>query len=173
MDIKNTLERFITLKGSKALSYEQCRLLGVKDLKKGWYNRYKNNVVDDDVWVMAVETLGRTKQAESIRKKGGVRTLQHLYLFRSESGLYKIGISQDVKKRALSIKSSSGFEVEILSVWNTGNRDSRSVERALHDYLKDFRKIGEWFEFRDESVVDIFDNFVKTSTTRAKKIIAV
>lgn len=167
----NTLERFIKLKGSKALSYEQCRLFGVKDLKKGWFNRYKFNVVDDLTWAKAVETLGRTKRATLIKEKGGIRTLQHLYLFRSSSGLYKIGISQNVKRRASNIRTASGFDIEILSVWNTGNRDAKSIESAVHEHLKDFRIIGEWFKFsEDYSVVDIFDSFVQTSTTGSRKI---
>lgn len=170
-EVNRTLEEFIAIRGSKALTYYQCELFSVKNLNKGWFNKYKNNSVDEDTWMKAIESLDNMKRTVFLNKRGGVKTRQHLYLMRNSNGLYKIGISQDVKKRASSLRGSSGLEVEILSVWNTGKRPARIIEKLAHNQYKEYVKIGEWFDIPSDDFVQTFDKFVKSVTSGSKKIV--
>lgn len=140
-----TLKEFIELKGSNALTREQMRLFGVKDLNKGWLNRFSNNTVDDDGWNYAVKSLKNSRGVIPKRKMHRQCSKQYLYLMKNQNGIYKIGVSIDVKKRAASLSSSSGMTVVPLKVWHTGDHDSLILEKMLLENFKSGKTIGEWF----------------------------
>lgn len=78
-----------------------------------------------------------------------------IYLMKNSLGLYKIGISADVKRRRREIQNSSGVPVEIINVWFSDHafRD----ESYVHRDLTANRKNGEWFQIDDEpeKIVDM------------------
>lgn len=71
---------------------------------------------------------------------------QKLYLMKNEVGLYKIGISRKPEKRKIQLANTSGLAVELVSEWET--EDARAVELFLHKHYENFRRKGEWFEFK-------------------------
>lgn len=74
---------------------------------------------------------------------------KYVYLLYSESGLYKIGISNDVEKRMNTLRTGSGYQLTCLAYYKTKDKPA-TVERALHKLFDEFRVLGEWFDFPKE-----------------------
>lgn len=77
---------------------------------------------------------------------------QKLYLMKNELGLYKIGISKHPDVRVSQIKNTSGFDVELLQVYEPLNCDAHYLEQELHKFFSNFRQKGEWFLFEDTEI---------------------
>ena len=88
----------------------------------------------------------------SPRKRGSL-----VYLVRSSlTGLFKIGITENLKRRVRSLENSQGGSIEIISAV-PGDRE---LERSLHDRFEQHRKIGEWFN-ADNSILEAFTRLEK------------
>ena len=87
-----------------------------------------------------------------------------LYVMKNTLGLYKIGISSNPESRCNQIRLNSGFDVEVVRVFDTV-KPAIKIENFLHKHFKDFRVNGEWFKFEnfsDSFIVDaikIAENF--------------
>jgi len=72
-----------------------------------------------------------------------------LYLiYNKEIKRIKIGITNDINSRLSSLKCSSGCELELIYC-SEKLKNSEYVEKKLHDFYKDSRHIGEWFNCVD------------------------
>ena len=71
----------------------------------------------------------------------------YVYFFESE-GRFKIGRSVNPYKRYSSIKTHSPFPVEFVLAF----RAPKIVEKILHEYFKDYRSHGEWFDSSSELI---------------------
>ena len=67
---------------------------------------------------------------------------QLLYVMQNELGLYKIGISADPERRKREISNASGFDVDVLEVFDTGDIPARQREQELHKHFEGTRKRG-------------------------------
>ena len=67
------------------------------------------------------------------------------------SGLYKIGKSQDVRKRLTDFGAKLPFEFHIVHIVPAGNHTA--LETVLHHNFADKRQRGEWFALEWEDVV--------------------
>lgn len=70
----------------------------------------------------------------------------YVYLIKAEgTNRLKIGYSKDPEKRLLAIQSpQSPFKLKL--VYKELVADCASFEKFLHDYYKDYRVFGEWFD---------------------------
>jgi hypothetical protein len=68
---------------------------------------------------------------------------QLLYFMASDSGLVKIGISNNPKKRAAALSSASGMRTLVIAAWRVA--DAFAAEQSLHRNFSKYRKYGEWF----------------------------
>lgn len=70
----------------------------------------------------------------------------YVYLIKAEgTNRLKIGYSKDPEKRLLAIQSpQSPFKLKL--VYKELVADCASFEKFLHDYYKEYRVFGEWFE---------------------------
>lgn len=65
-----------------------------------------------------------------------------LYLIRNDhTGLIKIGVSVDVRKRLVCLERAAGVRLHVLASIEAAS----DLERSLHDALYQTRTIGEWF----------------------------
>jgi hypothetical protein len=73
-----------------------------------------------------------------------------IYLF-TDDNLFKIGISENPNKRVKQLQTGNGSKLRIVKTFDNPSPiySERLMERRLHFLLKQFRKKGEWFEFRD------------------------
>jgi hypothetical protein len=80
-----------------------------------------------------------------------------IYLIKcTSSNLYKIGrTSNQIKHRLNTIKSSNPNAV-LVSCYRTN--DMSNKEKKLHDYFKNNRVSGEWFDLK-ESDIQYFENY--------------
>ena len=81
--------------------------------------------------------------------------MKKVYVFDMNNEFIKIGISVDVKKRASSISSSSGYAV--LRHYESAlmsDDDARAIERDLHAHFKTYRALGEFFKITFEEACD-------------------
>lgn len=74
---------------------------------------------------------------------------KYVYLIYSDSGLYKIGVSNDVEKRMATLRTASGYNITCLAYYKTKDK-ATIVERALHKLFDEFRVLGEWFDFPED-----------------------
>jgi hypothetical protein len=71
--------------------------------------------------------------------------MQHVYvMYNLETGRVKIGITGDIKNRLYSIITASGCIVVVLYV-SKSIKNAEYIEGQIHNELKDYRLIGEWF----------------------------
>lgn len=85
---------------------------------------------------------------------------KYVYLLYSESGLYKIGVSNDVEKRMNSLRTASGYPLNCLGYYKT-NTKATTVERNLHKLFDEFRVQGEWFDFpKDRFTLEKFESIL-------------
>lgn len=86
---------------------------------------------------------------------------KYVYLIYSESGLYKIGVSNDVEKRMSTLRTGSGYALTCLAYYKTKDKPT-TVERALHKLFDEFRVLGEWFDFpKDRFSIEKFESILE------------
>lgn len=83
------------------------------------------------------------------------QTIHHIYmLYCPETGLTKLGITDNPKRRIREIARDCAFEVELLAVWLVPEELARGYEAHLHGSFTYCRHHGEWFKLdrqeRDE-----------------------
>jgi hypothetical protein len=74
----------------------------------------------------------------------------YVYLIQSESGWYKIGKTSNPENRIRTFSVKLPFRVEYICLIKSNNMDE--LEMELHDYFKDQRIDGEWFELSIDDV---------------------
>lgn len=90
-----------------------------------------------------------TETFQRLAKKG------HVYLLQAQNGLYKIGKSKNVNKRALHLQTKSPVDIAIRG--HVEVKDYHDVEKKLHAKFADKRRIGEWFALTEDDVVFILN----------------
>lgn len=87
---------------------------------------------------------------------------QDLYFLRDESGAIKIGISNDVIKRAFDLSTAMKQRIDILKVINNGGKYGRVLHKQF-DHIRQKRKkkvdgYTEWFDATNE-LLDFMETF--------------
>lgn len=67
------------------------------------------------------------------------------------NGFYKVGVSQDVKKRQKQLQTGNGKEIKILYSSNECI-NAFEVENLIHKKYKLYQTIGEWFKCNFETI---------------------
>ena len=82
---------------------------------------------------------------------------QSVYIFKNElTGLVKVGVSDNPEKRMKTLSNQSGCPLQM--VYNTPKcKNAYDVERSVHSALKQYRKVGEWFDVSENEVFDILE----------------
>ena len=75
---------------------------------------------------------------------------QKVYLMRNDFDLYKIGISNNPKKRAADIANNAGVPTTLIKSWESFN--APVTEKRLHEKFKGSRKKGEWFSLTKQEL---------------------
>lgn len=78
---------------------------------------------------------------------------QYVYVMRSDSGLVKVGISNNTEKRRQSLSAAVGCKVEIVEIFGPFY-GARRLERSVHEALTATRSYGEWFACSELQAVD-------------------
>lgn len=87
-------------------------------------------------------------------------------------GIYKIGITKDVKKRLEQFNNAAPIGIKVITCIES--QDSPLIEPYLHDYFKDFNSNLEWYRLSDDQLEELTTylkvyeqieqgNFVKTN----------
>jgi len=151
-------------KGEKPKAYlspKEAEAFGI-DMKAGWPKRYADLEIPTELsnkffkrLMKSPYTAPRTKTraTAAILKESNVNG-QHVYLMKNSFGLYKIGIAKDPFKRRSSLSTTSGIEVELVAFWKVDEK-AYDVEQSLHREFKQYRKMGEWFEFNSYCITEI------------------
>ena len=77
---------------------------------------------------------------------------QKVYIIKA-GNFYKIGISNDVKKRLRSIQTANAQKCTIIATLECQNAQAKELE--IHRYLSEFRANGEWFMLNDRKLNEI------------------
>ena len=107
-----------------------------------------------------ISKLCETYEANSypLREVCSIRN-SHVYLFRnSQTGLCKIGISQNPLRRLSQLQNSSGVKLQSLIVIELEqgcDETAEYLEKYLHSYYNSKRKFGEWFDLSIRDILEI------------------
>ena len=87
------------------------------------------------------------------------RDCQYVYVFYNQyTKLCKIGTTENINRRWIDISNASGMKVwKVLTIALEADCDlsGKETEKLLHEYFKDKRKIGEWFELTIRDLIKI------------------
>ena len=78
--------------------------------------------------------------------------------------LCKIGTTVNFRQRLRQLISQSGVELQpiiVLYLQNDYDEPAYVIEKFLHDFYKEKRKIGEWFQFDIKDYIQIRNLFFK------------
>lgn len=87
---------------------------------------------------------------------------KHIYIFKSETGECKIGVSNNVNKRRSTIEMQGNNK--IIDFYNTPKCfNAHEIENIMHQYFDEYRGIGEWFsvDFQEacDKLSDVYDKY--------------
>jgi hypothetical protein len=71
--------------------------------------------------------------------------LQSVYLI-SDGKHFKIGIAKNVRSRLSGLQTSNPNKLKLCGVYKPKQTTAFFVEQQLHNYFKDYRSSGEWFD---------------------------
>jgi hypothetical protein len=81
---------------------------------------------------------------------------RYLYMIHcAETGLTKIGITDNPRRRIAEITGTCAFELELIALWTLPKNLARGFEMHIHEALSDFRHHGEWFKMDREDLVEL------------------
>ena len=87
--------------------------------------------------------------------------LQYTFLyviFNKNTLLYKIGVTNNIKNRFTQLKNQSGCNLHLVFEirFECGYDENKTIAEAyLHNYFKDKRRSGEWFNLDARDLVQI------------------
>lgn len=77
-----------------------------------------------------------------------------IYIFECQ-GYYKIGLTDDVKKRVNGLQVGCPFDIRIVKSWRSN--DARVEERRIHQLLEAYHVRGEWFKLPDDLLAKLME----------------
>ncbi len=120
--------------------------------KRALYDQY-----EEEVYPLKNNEIQSLICEEDYFKHGVIFQYTHLYvILNKDSGLCKIGITNNVKERLRTLTNQSGCDLHLLfDVWFECLYDESNIiaESYLHKYFKDKRKSGEWFSLSPRDLV--------------------
>jgi hypothetical protein len=87
----------------------------------------------------------------------GAQDASHVYLVGHPGGYTKIGIARDANNRLRNLQTSSPVPLRLLAFFRLPN--PKGVEKTLHDYFRDKRVSGEWFNLSGHDIKQICSAF--------------
>lgn len=124
-----------------------------EDALRPYVKRYHDTYLRSNAgkaWLRAQE-----KQRQKPRRQ--VRA-GYIYVIQSQSGEYKIGLSETPKKRISKLEVKLPFDIEVIHLIQTD--DMHRLESSLHMTFEAKRVRGEWFALDSEDV-----DYIKQMTT--------
>ena len=81
----------------------------------------------------------------------------YIYIIhQGESRLFKIGVSNDPKRRLRALQTGNPHPLTLLRAFKCSTMSAYRAEAAIHQHLAASRRKGEWFEIdTDDRVVAI------------------
>ena len=119
-------------------------------------DKYKDNIIND--LRSRVKVLEQNMKPIEIPKEEGVIYVLNTHEDISLNDIYKLGISENFKKRLLTHQSSHADNVEVKHIYKTS--DVKGVERCLRTVLRErqYRKKKEFYQIDLESLKQIIEN---------------
>jgi len=89
---------------------------------------------------------------------------EHLYLMKSDNGLYKVGRSNNPKQRVLDLEFETGFKISIIATFKKAGDDEKMWHKKYKKKNVRFNGIydsvcTEWFRLNDNDISTIFNNY--------------
>ena len=119
-------------------------------------DKYKDNIIND--LRSRVKVLETNMKPFEIPKEEGVIYVLNTHEDIGLNDIYKLGISEDFKKRLMTHHSSHADNVEVKHIYKTS--DVKGVERCLRSVLRErqYRKKKEFYQIDLESLKQIIEN---------------
>jgi hypothetical protein len=71
--------------------------------------------------------------------------------------LFKVGYSNNVKKRLVALQTAIPFDLEIISLIRCqDSNNARRIEDIIHEYIAEYHYRGEWFKMPKEKILYVF-----------------
>jgi len=130
----------------------------------------KNNPKIVEILTEYVKSKNIFKVIEETEKIKDEDCSGYLYIIQKKNKLVKIGISKNPEKRINAIETHNG-EQSVKKFVSKKLLNYMEVEKKMHNYFKDFRVRGEWFNVDFDLAVEIFASVMpKTQVPMIEKI---
>lgn len=86
------------------------------------------------------------------------KTTAFVYLVECD-GRYKIGKSNNVESRILSMQTGSPYKINLIRKYEFNESITLEIERMLHNEFREYNTIGEWFDFRGGNAEELISEF--------------
>lgn len=118
-------------------------------------DKYKDNIIND--LRSRVKVLEQNMKPVEIPKEEGVIYVLNTHENVGLNDIYKLGSSEDFKKRLLTHQSSHADNVEVKHIYKTS--DVKGVERCLRSVLRErqYRKKKEFYQIDLDSLKDLIE----------------
>lgn len=134
--------------------------MSIKDCKPYNLITLYEKIVGNDIPIDGSNLIILKKDNYQIQEDGKPN---YLYFIKNQiNNLYKIGISNCPKRRFSEIQNASGTQIMILKVIfceTDFSPSAKFIEDFLHNYFKEKRIIGEWFDFSKKELAAISQFF--------------
>lgn len=88
--------------------------------------------------------------------------MQRYYIIHNElTGLYKLGICKNrpVEERLKKLQNESGMTLNLVFKGIEDEDELEFVERIIHKYYEEYRRIGEWFALSKAQIMELINWF--------------
>ncbi len=80
-------------------------------------------------------------------------SISYIYVIGADQPPYKVGISQDPKRRLKNLQTGHPQKLRIHSLRETSADKTKLLESVIHHHLRFHRTHGEWFNMSLENVL--------------------
>lgn len=132
----------------KAISRKECNYLNIEQTS-GWYENNADIEITEEQYYILLNMAKMSKSKHSkTTKRVDITKKKYLYFMRSDSGIYKIGISSNPARRKIDLQNGTGTKIKIVCCVDT-YWSSYDVEQFLLNKFKEHKTYGEWVKFPD------------------------
>lgn len=89
-----------------------------------------------------------------------IEDINYCVYFITDGEYIKIGIAASLPNRVRQLQTGNARRLKVLYIIPQNNqKDSLNIERTMHEYFKNKRMSGEWFDIQEKDVHDICKRF--------------
>ena len=154
----------MTLRGYNRSMKEHQRYMGLRHIAEFSTKLFNTKMTMESGEAYGYIEYRRVKNIELDRKDNYIYLLKHTYRDESISNLLtdkKIGITNNPRNRKMSL-TLGPVGIECIKLWKVDVSFVGRIEKLLHKKFIHRKIVGEWFEDKDNDLIELMENEFET-----------